>query len=153
MRWRPTRLTLLLLLLVAAPGWAQDKKNDALERALFPPELVFKHASDIGLKPAQRQAIVDAIKGIQGDLVGLQLEMAEPAQELLALLEQPRVDESAALAKVDRILTIERDVKKMQMSLLLRIKNALTPEQQSRLRMLRDRDPRGERNDSPEGGY
>jgi Spy/CpxP family protein refolding chaperone len=127
------------LVLLAGSARAQDKKDDALARAVFAPELVFKYAREIGLKPPQRQAIVDVIKHVQGDLVGLQLSMAEPAQALVDLLNQPKVDESAALVQADKVLTIERDVKKMQMALLIRIKNALTPEQQAKLREIRDR--------------
>ncbi len=130
---------LAALALLAGPARAQDKKDDALAKAVFAPDLVFKYGREIGLKPPQRQAIVDAIKNVQGDLVGLQLSMAEPAQALVDLLNQPQVDESAALAQADKVLTIERDVKKMQMALLIRIKNALTPEQQAKLRELRDR--------------
>ena len=128
----------LALALTGGPLAGQEKKNDALEKALLAPELVFKYARDIGLKPGQRQTIVDAIKNAQGELVGLQLSMAEPAQDLLDLLDRPTVDEAAALAQADRVLTIERDLKKRQMSLLIRIKNALTPEQQAKLRELRD---------------
>jgi Spy/CpxP family protein refolding chaperone len=134
----------MLTLLVAGSASAlqgQDKKaEDAFAKALFAPELVLKYAGEIGLKPAQRQTIIDLIKRVQGDLVGVQLEMAEPAQELLTILEQPQVDETQALSKVDRVLTLERDVKKMQLSLLIKIKNALTREQQERLKSLRRRD-------------
>lgn len=140
---RSLSMALAVLSLVASPARGQEKKDDALAKAVFAPELVFKYAREIGLKPPQRQAIVEAIKSVQGDLVGLQLSMAEPAQELVDLLNQPKVDESAALAQADKVLTIERDVKKMQMALLIRIKNALTPEQQAKLRELRDRGAAG----------
>ena len=120
---------------------AQDKKpDDAFARALFAPELVLKYAGEIGLKPAQRQTIMDAIKKIQIELVPIQLDLAEPSQDLLSLIEQPQVDEAQALAKVDKVLSAEREVKKRQLSLLIRIKNALTKEQQDKLKALRRRD-------------
>ena len=37
------------------------------------------------------------------------------------------------LAQVDRILALEREIKKAQISLLVRIKNILTPAQQAKL--------------------
>jgi Spy/CpxP family protein refolding chaperone len=37
------------------------------------------------------------------------------------------------LAEVDRILALEKDIKKTQISLLVRIKNVLTPAQQAKL--------------------
>ena len=94
-----SRLIPVLITLAVWPSMvrAQERKpDDPMARALFAPEIVLKYAGDIGLKPAQRQVIVDAIKKVQGDLVGLQLDMAEPAQELVSLLEQPQVDESQA---------------------------------------------------------
>jgi len=125
--------------LAAAPARAQEKKDDALEKARFDPQLVLRHARDIGLTAQQRQAILGQVKTIQTELVPLQLEMAEPAMDLLALLEEPHVDEAAALAKAERVLKTENEVKKLQMALLIRIKNVLTKEQQDRLRALRDR--------------
>ena len=138
-----SRLVPVLIALAVWPSMvrAQERKpDDPMARALFAPEIVLKYAGDIGLKPAQRQVIVDAIKKVQGDLVGLQLDMAEPAQELVSLLEQPQVDESQALTKVDRVLTLERELKRAQLSLLIKIKNALTKEQQEKLKLLRQRD-------------
>ena len=64
--------------------------------------------------------------------------MTEPAIELTELIEQSRVDEAKALAKVDQVLKIENEVKKRQAQLMFRIKNVLTPDQQTKLRALRD---------------
>jgi Spy/CpxP family protein refolding chaperone len=138
----------VVALVGAAPSQGQEKKDDRLEKALFDPQLVLKHARDIGLTSQQRSTIMDAIKKIQVELVPLQLDMAEPALEMVEMLEEQTVDEAAAVAKADKVLKIENEVKKMQMMLLIRIKNALTKEQQSRLRVLRD----GGRGDGPDGG-
>jgi Spy/CpxP family protein refolding chaperone len=57
------------------------------------------------------------------------------------LLRLPRVDETAALAQVDKVLGMEREVKRAQVSLLIQIKNLLTPAQQQRLFELRSKSP------------
>jgi Spy/CpxP family protein refolding chaperone len=134
------------ILLGAAALHAQAGRppDDPLAKLLFPPELVLKHAQDLGLQPAQRTAIVNAIKEAQGDLLDLQLEMAERAQALVKLMDVPRVDEASALAQADKVLGLERDMKRKQLQLLVRIKNALTPEQQDRLRNFRAREGNGE---------
>ncbi len=137
-----------LAVFAAAPGQGQEKKDDRFEKALFDPQLVLKHARDINLTAQQRSTIMDAIKKVQSELVPLQLDMAEPAFEVVEMLEAATVDEGAAVAKVDKLLKIENDVKKMQVALLIRIKNVLTKEQQSRLRTLRD----GGRGNGPDGG-
>jgi Spy/CpxP family protein refolding chaperone len=132
------------------PVAGQEKKDDRFEKALFDPQLVLRHARDIGLSPQQRSTIMEAIKKIQSDLVPLQLDMAEPALELVEMLEESTVEEAGALAKADRVLKLENEVKKMQMTLLIRIKNVLTKDQQGRLRALRDRE-RGATPDDGEG--
>jgi hypothetical protein len=47
------------------------------------------------------------------------------------------------MAQLDKVLNTEREVKRTQIALMVRIKNKLTPEQQSRLRQLRGK-PVGE---------
>jgi Spy/CpxP family protein refolding chaperone len=49
------------------------------------------------------------------------------------------VDEAAVLDEVDRILNLEREIKKAQISLMVRIKNMLTPQQQAKLAQIRNR--------------
>ena len=139
---------LALATALAAPVLAQEKKDDRFEKAFFDPQLVLQRSRDIGLTQAQRQQILDAVKKAQTELVPLQLDMAEPALDLVELVEETRIDESAAIAKADRMLKIENEVKKAQMSLLIRIKNILTKEQQDRLRAIRD----GGRRDEPGDG-
>jgi len=136
----------LAIMLGAAALHAQAAKapDDPMAKLLFPPELVLRHAQELGLQPAQRTAIVNAIKEAQGDLLDLQLEMAERAQALVKLLDVPRVEEASALAQADKVMGLERDMKRKQLQLLVRIKNALTREQQDRLRDLRDRGGNGE---------
>ncbi len=134
----------------AGPVAAQEKKDDRFEKAFFDPQLVLQRSRDIGLTPQQRSAIMDAVKKAQTELVPLQLDMTEPALDLVELVEQQRVDETQALAKADKMLKIENEVKKAQMSLLIRIKNILTKEQQDRLRTIRDGGKSGDGAGSPE---
>ena len=65
--------------------------------------------------------------------------MQAEAGKLTELLRQPRVDEAAALAQVDKVLGMEREVKRAQISLLIQIKNLLTPAQQQKLFDLRSK--------------
>lgn len=129
----------LALALGTAPLQAQTPKpgDDPLAKLLFDPQLVLKHAQELSLQPAQRTAIINALKEAQGDLLDLQLQMAERSEGLLKVMEGQRVDEAAALAQVDRVLGLERDMKRKQLQLLIRIKNALTKEQQERLQELK----------------
>ena len=128
-----------LALFVVAAGAAQQPPQlpqppeDPLARVLFPPELVMQHQQDIGLRAEQRAAITKAIQDFQTGVVDLQWRMQEQAQRLATLLEKPAVDQAAALAQVDAVLGVEREVKRAHITLLIQIKNALSAEQQARL--------------------
>jgi Spy/CpxP family protein refolding chaperone len=63
--------------------------------------------------------------------------MQSEQQKLVQLLKAQPVDEAAALSQVDRLLNQEHEVKKAQLSLLIRIKNVLSVSQQAKLNELR----------------
>lgn len=137
-------LALVLCLTTAPSAGAQAKTDDAFARAMFDPQFVLKHAQAIALTTTQRRAVLDELKTAQIALAPLQADMAEPAMELQELIEGTRIDEAKALAKIDRVLKLENEVKKAQAVFIIRVKNILTPEQQAKLRALRDADAREE---------
>jgi FtsP/CotA-like multicopper oxidase with cupredoxin domain len=128
--------------------------EDPLFRLFFPPELVLQQSQALALQPGQRTTIITAVKEAQGDLFDLQLQMSDRSQELMKLLgggagpvlvvdgkvvsPPERLDEAAVLAQVDRVLAVERDMKRRQLQLLIRIRNALTREQQEQLTRYRE---------------
>ena len=135
----------IILVAVAHPVHGQQQEPaPEFAKHLFAPELIFKYTRQIELQPAQRTALMQALREVQIDVVDLQLQMAEVAGDLTAEVEKAKVDEAAALRLTERILTLERDIKKRQMTLLIRIKNLLTPDQQARLAAIRDREARQE---------
>ncbi len=115
----------LLALATAKVGAQQPPQapEDPLARILFPPELVMQHQQDIGLRPEQRAAITKAIQDFQSKVVDL----------LATLLDKPAVDQTAALAQVDEVLGVEREVKRAHITLLINIKNTLSADQQAKL--------------------
>ena len=132
--------TLALILLTCAVARAQQPPqppDDPLARALFPPELVMQHQQDIGLRPEQRATITKAIQEFQSKVVDLQWRMQDQSQRLAGLLDKATVDQTAALAQVDEVLGVEREVKRAHISLLIQIKNSLSAEQQAKLTLVR----------------
>ncbi len=139
---RTVFVTILLALLSAPaigqqPQSAQPQAPQGFDQYLFPPELVMRYGQRIGLQPGQRDAITAAIQEFQSAVVDLQWQMQDETQQLSELLEESSVDETAVLARVDRVLEVERQVKRAHLTLLIRIKNALTSEQQYTLKSLR----------------
>ena len=121
----------------AGPGAQMPGQPDPFGRFLFPPELVMQHQGHIGLQESQRAALQSAIQEAQATTLKMQFALAAEAEKLTTLLEAPRLEEKDVLAQVDRILGIEREVKRAQVTLMVRIKNTLTEEQQAKLRQLR----------------
>jgi Spy/CpxP family protein refolding chaperone len=112
---------------------------DPIAEGLYPPELIMRHATSIGLSAEQRAGIQKAILEAQGVFLDQQWTMQEETEKLVRLLRAPAVDEAAALAQADRLMEIERAVKRAQLALLVRIKNLLPEAQQRRLDELRRR--------------
>ena len=110
---------------------------DPLAQELFPPELVMANQQAIRLTDSQRSAIQAAMRDTQSRFVELQFAVSGEMEKLARLLASPSIDEAAALEQVDRVLAAERQIKRAQLGLMIRIKNQLTAEQQAELRALR----------------
>ncbi len=112
---------------------AMARANDPIGRYLYPPEAVLGHAQELGLSDAQRKAIRTAVHDMQKRFLDLQLDLEERTETVSRLLQQTPVDEAKVLAAVDQVLVLENQVKKAQLSLLVRIKNQLTAAQVAKL--------------------
>lgn len=124
-----------------APSVARPPAGDPLARYFFPPELIMANQRAINLTDSQRNSLQQAMADAQGKFIGLQFKMSSELEKLAALLQPATVDEAKVLEQVDRVLGIERDVKRAQLSLMIRIKNLLTEQQQARLGVLRRQGP------------
>ena len=124
-------------LLAAGTAQAQQPGEDPLGQSFFPPELVIQHQEAIGLNPEQKEAFKTEIRQAQLKFTELQWKLQDEMEKMLSLVKQPRPDEQQVLAQLDKVLSAEREVKREQITLLVRIKNKLTPEQQAKLAELR----------------
>jgi Spy/CpxP family protein refolding chaperone len=140
---KPIMLLSLLLLaaVVRANPAAHANAGDELSQNLYPPELVVKFRQDIGLDDRQSKALKELVQQAQSHFLDLQWDLQTETGKLARLLRAPRVDETAAIGQVERVLGEEQEVKKAQLTLLIRIKNLLTVEQQQKLSALRASSP------------
>jgi Spy/CpxP family protein refolding chaperone len=120
-----------------ADGSAAAPGSDPIGRYVYPPELVLGHAQEIGLTDAQRSSVRNAVHDMQKRFLDLQFDLEEKTETVSRLLQQTPVDEAKVLAAVDQVLALESQVKKAQLSLLIRIKNQLTAAQVAKLDALR----------------
>ena len=110
---------------------------DPVVRYLYAPEVVMAHQEAIGLTDRQRTAIQGIVKDMQSKVVDVQLRLASSSEKLTRLLSATIVDEGAVLQQIDQVLASEREVKRAQLSLLVRVKNQLTAAQQGMLDKVR----------------
>lgn len=129
----PAWILLFPALLVAQ----QSAGRDPLMENLFPPELVMSHQNAIGLDAAQKSYIRGELVKAQTRFTELQWQLQDAMEALVSLLKQTPADEPQVLSQLEKVLNSEREIKRTQISLLVRIKNKLTPEQQARLQKLR----------------
>ncbi len=132
---------LLVFALSTGPALARDRRGGAgaLRGALFPPEMLMRHADELDLQEDQRERIIAAIQEMEAKLVPLQWELREQGEQLREMVEQSQIDEKAALSQAGRVSGIEAQIKQMHLALLIRIKNALTDEQRAKLDELKAR--------------
>ena len=136
-------LTTLCVMACASSAGAQTAAppplplGDPIARTLFEPELIMKHRRAIDLTDQQRDAISRLLRELQGQVVSLQWELQEQVGALAAELNRPRIDLDRAQDRMRRVLQTERQIKEGHLTLLIRIKNQLTPAQQESLRKLR----------------
>jgi Spy/CpxP family protein refolding chaperone len=123
------------------PGQPQQptqppQPNDPIAGNLFPAELVMQHRRELGLTDEQKAAIRDEAIKASTRFNELQWQMQDEIETMANLMKGATVDEQKALAQLDKVLNIEREVKRTQLGLSIRIKNKLTPEQQGKLHEL-----------------
>jgi Spy/CpxP family protein refolding chaperone len=131
-RWFAVMLFSVILAAQTQPG------GDPLGENLFPPELVMAHQTAIGLDEAQKTYIRAELLKAQTRFTELQWQLQDSMEAFVSLLKQTPVDESRVMTQLDKVLNSERDIKRTQIALMVRIKNKLTPDQQARLQKLRN---------------
>jgi Spy/CpxP family protein refolding chaperone len=131
-------LVLLAFSLCAqAPALGQSAPaSDPIAAALIPPDVVMTHQDALGLSDAQRNAIQSDALSAQNKFASLQWQLSAATEKLATLLGSTHVEQDRALAALDAVLTLERELKHTQLTLMIQVKNELTPDQQSRARQL-----------------
>lgn len=112
-------------------------EDDPIAKYLFPPELIMSHAQDLALQDKQRETIKSEVQKAQSKFFDLQWQAREETDRMVKLLEQSPADEAKILEQADRVMSLERQIKRTHLTLLVHLRNLLTPEQQAKLRQLR----------------
>lgn len=127
------RLSFLLvcLSLLSSVAMAQDvgAKKDVFKGKLFAPKIILEHQDELGLTKEQFTAIRAAVVEVQASVAGHEWDLREAYMKTLASLDESPVDEDKVLQSVEAALLAENEVKKLQVRMLIRLRNLLTDEQ------------------------
>ncbi len=127
---------IVLLLVVGGASYAQQmgKGKDVFKGKLFPPNVILEHQDDLGLTKDQYTAIRTAVVKVQSNVAEHEWDLREAYQKVMLELDKSPVDSNRVLELVDAALAAENKVKKMQVAMLIELRNLLTDEQMDYLR-------------------
>jgi Spy/CpxP family protein refolding chaperone len=111
--------------------------HDPLGNAMFPPDMIMQHQRELGLTEDQKTFMRGEIQRTTARFTELQWQLHDSMEVLQETMKANVVNEQQALAQLDKVLESEREIKRLHMELGIRIKNRLTPEQQTKLQDMR----------------
>ena len=125
-----------------APGNVPDHPGpppnpDPLAHLMFPPDMIMAHARQLNLTDEQKAFMRTEIQKTTATFQDLQWKLQDQIELLQETMKSTSVNEQQALAQLDKVLDIEREIKRLHIGLAVRLKNQLTPEQQDQLHKMR----------------
>lgn len=118
---------------------AQQPQADPFTGNLFPPELIMQHQQSLGLSEEQKTFLKTELRKVQTRFTERQWDLQDEMEKLTTLVKEDQVDELRTLTQLDKVLALEREIKRLQFTMLIRIRNKLTREQQAQLREIASR--------------
>jgi len=120
------------------PGQPPHPPNpDPLAHLMFPPDMIMGHARQLNLTDEQKAFMRGEIQKTTVAFQELQWKLQDQMELLQETMKSSSVNEQQALAQLDRVLDVEREIKRLHIGLAVRLKNRLTPEQQEQLNKMR----------------
>lgn len=110
---------------------------DPLAHLMFPPDMIMSHARQLNLTAEQKEFMRSEIQKTTATFQDLQWKLQDQMEALQETMKSTSADEQQVLAQLDKVLDIERDIKRLHIGLAVRLKNKLTPEQQDQLHKMR----------------
>jgi len=120
-----------------APNMPNPPNPDPLGDVMFPPDFILGHARQLGLTDEQKTYMRGEVQKTMNSFTELQWKLQDETERLHETLKTTSVNEEQALAQLNKVLDIEREIKRLHIGLGVRLKNRLTPEQQLQLQQMR----------------
>ena len=114
---------------------------DPLAHLMFPPDMILNHARELNLTDEQKAFMRSEVQKATVSFQDLQWKLQDQMEALHQTMKSTSVNEQQALAQLDKVLEVEREIKRLHIGLAVRLKNRLTPEQQDQLHKMRPEHP------------
>ena len=125
------------------PNHPHPPNPDPLAHLMFPPDMILNHARQLNLTDEQKAFMRSEIQKTTVSFQDLQWKLHDQMELLQETMKSTSVNEQQALAQLDKVLDLEREIKRLHIGLAVRLKNRLTPEQQDQLHNMRMDHPPG----------
>lgn len=129
---------ILFMVVSMGMGLGQDSGTDPLQNQLFSVESIMRNQRELQLDEAQRSYMVKQIQETQSEFTSLQWQLQDEVGRLSGLLENAEAPERDVLRQLDKVLDLEKAIKRSHLRLAVRMKNRLTQDQRMKLREFRD---------------
>ena len=123
---------LILLALTSFVGInaaAADPKDDVFKGKLFAPNIILENQTELSLSKQQFTDIRKAVVEVQANVAEHEWDIREAYQNIMAELDKSPISEEQVLEHVGAVLRAENEVKKLQVAMLVQLKNLLSDEQ------------------------
>jgi len=122
-------LAALCLVLSSTGAMAQAPQKDVFKGKLFAPNIILEHQDELGLSKEQFTAIRAAVVEVQSNVAEHEWDLREAYQNVMSDLDDSPINEDKVLENVQAALLAENEVKKLQVAMLIKLRNLLTDEQ------------------------
>ena len=119
----------LVLMGSGAMAQGQGPQKDVFKGKLFAPNIILEHQDALALSTEQFTAIRAAVVEVQSNVAEHEWDLREAYQNVLSDLDDSPIDEDKVLQNVQAALLAENEVKKLQVAMLIKLRNLLTAEQ------------------------
>ena len=128
-----------LALSCAAQTSPPGRLPDPIQANFYPPELVRMAVPSLGLTEQQQADLSDAAERVEPHIARTSKLLQDETKKLSEMTKPDKLDEEAVMQQGEKVLSLERDLRRANLELLIKIKSLLTPEQQTKLRDLRNK--------------
>ena len=96
-----------------------------------------QYSNQLNLSEQQQEILKTELKNAQASIFDIKWQMRDESEKLKAILKTTPIDEAELLAQSDQVMQLERQIKRVHLTLLARLKNMLSEQQIQELRELR----------------